>query len=101
MTSKKEYEKNLGLWCQRFTVVLPHIKMVRGNEDKDSSPVVRRMIRDVSGSGAAHPPANAGLLGPEPEQAVEMLRVVDEALTESLKHRSGLALLQDEFWLDQ
>jgi hypothetical protein len=101
LTAKKEYERNLGLWCQRFAVVLPHIKMVRGNDDKGSSPVVRRMIRDVSGSGAAHPLANAGLLGPEPEQAVEMLRVVDEALTESLKHRSGLALLQDEFWLDQ
>lgn len=99
--AKEVYERNLGLWRDRFSVVLPHIKMVRNDDGTYVSPVIRRMIRDASGSGASHPLARAGLLGPDTEHAVEMLRAVSVAVTEShrYQYRPGPSL--EETWFDE
>ncbi|MBT2568137.1 SIR2 family protein [Arthrobacter sp. ISL-85] len=98
---KTTYERNRGLRIQLIPTILPHVKMVRNEQHQYQSPVIGRMTREVTGAGVDHPLVRSNLLGAEAEFAPEMLRVVDEALNESLKYQNRVNPFANELWIDE
>ncbi|GAA3312029.1 SIR2 family protein [Arthrobacter ramosus] len=101
--AKEGYGKALDLYSSLIPMRIPHLKAVQVEAADYESPIVRRLIREVSGSGNGHPLLSSRILTGSPDDFVQTLHAVNRAIQRERARRpllNRIGVLPGEVWVD-
>lgn len=101
--AKEEYAKELDLYSGLIPMVIPHLKAVQVEATGYESPILQRLIREISGSGNSHPLVSKEILTGTPDAVIETLHAANRAIQRELDRKpfqNRIGTLPDEIWVD-
>jgi len=101
--AQAEYSKALDLYSSLIPMRIPHLKAVQVEAAGYESPILQRLIREISGSGNSHPLVSKEILTGTPEAVIETLHAANRAIQRELARRpfsNRIGVLPDEVWVD-
>jgi hypothetical protein len=98
--ARRALDQALERYANLFPFRSTHLRMVMSNDvSRYESPVVGRLIREISGAGEDHALLQKKVLTGTPESIMDALSAMNVALQRSVSFRSGL--FPHELWIDE
>lgn len=98
--ARRALDQALERYANLFPFRSTHLRMVMSNDvSRYESPVVGRLIREISGAGEDHALLQKKVLTGTPESIMDALSAMNVALQRSVSFRSGL--FPQELWIDE